>query len=100
MKFQKQCQVAVLPLGTGNDLARVLGWGSSCDDETNLTIMLERYEKASMKFLDRWSLMAFERSSNIRPPKLSISYQYPDSILLQLQNTAMIQLQVKMTLES
>lgn len=51
--LQKKCQLAVLPLGTGNDLARVLGWGSSCDDDAHLPQILERYEKASTKMLDR-----------------------------------------------
>lgn len=50
---QKQCQLAVLPLGTGNDLARVLGWGASCDDDAHLPQILERYESASTKMLDR-----------------------------------------------
>ncbi|XP_026688617.1 diacylglycerol kinase eta-like, partial [Diaphorina citri] len=58
----KQCQIGVLPLGTGNDLARVLGWGASCDDDTHLPQLLEKYEKASTKILDRWSIMTFERS--------------------------------------
>lgn len=52
--FQKQCQVGVLPLGTGNDLARVLGWGSVCDDDAQVPQLLERYEKASTKILDRY----------------------------------------------
>lgn len=51
--LQKQCQVGVLPLGTGNDLARVLGWGASCDDDAHLPHLLERYEKATTKMLDR-----------------------------------------------
>ena len=50
---QKQCQIGVLPLGTGNDLARVLGWGASCDDDTHLPQLLDKYEKASTKMLDR-----------------------------------------------
>lgn len=49
-----QCQLGVLPLGTGNDLARVLGWGSACDDDTQLPQILEKLERASTKMLDRW----------------------------------------------
>lgn len=65
--IQKQCQVAVLPLGTGNDLARVLGWGSSCDDDAHLPQLLERYESASTKMLDRWSVMVFEKTVAYKP---------------------------------
>lgn len=82
-----------MPLGTGNDLARVLGWGSSCDDDTNLATLLERYEKSSLKFLDRWSLMVFEKTMGLRTPKLSISQPGPDPMLLQYQNSAMCHLQ-------
>jgi len=76
---QKQCQIAVLPLGTGNDLARVLGWGSSCDDDAHLPQLLERYEKASTKMLDRWSVMVFEKAIALRTPKMSVSQ--PDPVL-------------------
>lgn len=55
-----QCQLGVLPLGTGNDLARVLGWGPSCDDDTQLPQILEKLERASTKMLDRWSIMTYE----------------------------------------
>uniref|UniRef100_A0A6P4F0V2 Diacylglycerol kinase n=1 Tax=Drosophila rhopaloa TaxID=1041015 RepID=A0A6P4F0V2_DRORH len=72
--MHKQCQVAVMPLGTGNDLARVLGWGSSCDDDTHLPQILERYESASTKMLDRWSIMVFEKAIPVpKTPKMSIS---------------------------
>lgn len=88
--------MAVLPLGTGNDLARVLGWGSSCDDDTHLPQLLDKYEKASTKILDRWSIMAFERT--IAMPKLSLTpgqtdgqlhsqiAQYEESLITNLQN--------------
>ncbi|XP_057656579.1 diacylglycerol kinase eta [Diorhabda carinulata] len=96
LDMHKQCQVAVLPLGTGNDLARVLGWGASCDDDTHLPQLLDKYEKASTKMLDRWSIMAFERT--IAMPKLSLTpgipegqlhsqiSQYEDSLVGNLQN--------------
>lgn len=58
---QRHCHVGVLPLGTGNDLARVLGWGSACDHDANLPQMLERYEQATTKMLDRWSVLCLER---------------------------------------
>ncbi|XP_066202444.1 diacylglycerol kinase delta isoform X5 [Saccopteryx leptura] len=60
LSLHKQCQLGVLPLGTGNDLARVLGWGSACDDDTQLPQILEKLERASTKMLDRWSVMAYE----------------------------------------
>ncbi|KAM8855960.1 diacylglycerol kinase eta isoform 10-T10 [Spinachia spinachia] len=60
LSLHKQCQLGVLPLGTGNDLARVLGWGPSCDDDTQLPQILEKLERASTKMLDRWSIMTYE----------------------------------------
>ncbi|XP_029470937.1 diacylglycerol kinase delta isoform X3 [Rhinatrema bivittatum] len=60
LSLHKQCQLGVLPLGTGNDLARVLGWGSACDDDTQLPQILEKLERASTKMLDRWSIMVYE----------------------------------------
>ncbi|XP_040847283.1 diacylglycerol kinase eta isoform X2 [Ochotona curzoniae] len=69
LNLNKQCQLGVLPLGTGNDLARVLGWGASYDDDTQLPQILEKLERASTKMLDRWSIMTYELKL---PPKASL----------------------------
>uniref|UniRef100_W5NAG7 Diacylglycerol kinase n=1 Tax=Lepisosteus oculatus TaxID=7918 RepID=W5NAG7_LEPOC len=58
--LHKQCQLGVLPLGTGNDLARVLGWGGLCDDDAQLLQILEKLERATTKMLDRWSILTYE----------------------------------------
>ncbi|XP_064639407.1 diacylglycerol kinase delta-like isoform X2 [Lineus longissimus] len=73
LKLHNQCQVGVLPLGTGNDLARVLGWGSVFDDETQIQIILEKMEHAQIKMLDRWSIMTYEGTM---PPPRKLSQQF------------------------
>ncbi|OQS02767.1 diacylglycerol kinase [Thraustotheca clavata] len=49
----RQPPVAVLPLGTGNDLARVLGWGGGYSDQ-GISDILSEVEKAHTCLLDRW----------------------------------------------
>uniref|UniRef100_A0A672JZI1 Diacylglycerol kinase n=1 Tax=Sinocyclocheilus grahami TaxID=75366 RepID=A0A672JZI1_SINGR len=89
LNLHKQCQLGVLPLGTGNDLARVLGWGPSCDDDTQLPQILEKLERASTKMLDRWSIMTYEikippkHSCPATPEELQISV-YEDSVAAHL----------------
>uniref|UniRef100_A0A8C0HF59 diacylglycerol kinase (ATP) n=1 Tax=Buteo japonicus TaxID=224669 RepID=A0A8C0HF59_9AVES len=76
-----QCQLGVLPLGTGNDLARVLGWGSLCDDDTQLLQILEKLERATTKMLDRWSVLTYEAPKQSPPAQIS---HYADSVAFHL----------------
>ncbi|KAL7068666.1 diacylglycerol kinase catalytic domain-containing family protein [Cryptosporidium serpentis] len=50
--------VATLPLGTGNDLSRILGWGVSFDG--NILQVLKKICIATVKNLDVWTCSAWD----------------------------------------
>lgn len=46
-----------MPLGTGNDLSRVLDWGKENDPEFNVEEVLNSIQKAKVVTLDRLELL-------------------------------------------
>ncbi|XP_065193723.1 diacylglycerol kinase zeta-like [Sycon ciliatum] len=55
LKIRPCPPIAVLPIGTGNDLARTLNWGGGYQDEP-LTRILHQVDDAAIIHLDRWDL--------------------------------------------
>lgn len=62
--------VAVLPLGTGNDLSRVLHWGggfSAVEGQGSLSTFLHDVDHAAVTMLDRWKVNIVEEKSGSEP---------------------------------
>lgn len=70
--------VAILPAGTGNDLARVLCWGSglgSVNRQGGLCTLLHHIEQAAVTILDRWKVSVLSRQGKLlQHPKFMNNY--------------------------
>nr|XP_018903201.1 PREDICTED: eye-specific diacylglycerol kinase isoform X6 [Bemisia tabaci] len=65
LAFSPPPAVGVLPLGTGNDLARALGWGGGYTDEPISKILCNIGESEIIQ-LDRWELKV-EKNNDAQP---------------------------------
>ncbi|KAJ7956451.1 Diacylglycerol kinase [Quillaja saponaria] len=70
--------VAILPAGTGNDLARVLSWGGglgSVERQGGLCTVLHHIEHAAVTILDRWKVKVVNpQGKQLQPPKFMNNY--------------------------
>ncbi|XP_059290401.1 diacylglycerol kinase 1-like [Lycium ferocissimum] len=70
--------VAILPAGTGNDLARVLSWGAglgSVERQGGLCTLLHDIEQAAVTILDRWKVSILNQQGELlQPPKFLNNY--------------------------
>ncbi|KAL3640482.1 Diacylglycerol kinase [Castilleja foliolosa] len=70
--------VAILPAGTGNDLARVLSWGAglgSVERQGGLCTLLDHIEHAAVTILDRWKVLILnQKGKPLQPPKFLNNY--------------------------
>lgn len=73
MKLERWPPIAILPLGTGNDLARIHGWGGGYTNESLITI-LEQISEAYISLLDRWELTVENKKGKVKESKAFTNY--------------------------
>ncbi|CAG9812465.1 unnamed protein product [Phaedon cochleariae] len=70
--------LAIIPLGTGNDLSRVLGWGKENSSDLQVDNILENVQDARLSELDRWKVeIVSTRHLGLKlPSKTHFMYNY------------------------
>lgn len=48
--------IGIIPLGTGNDLSRVLGWGKEYNNSLSPSVYLNKLSRCEIVNLDRYIL--------------------------------------------
>ncbi|VTZ68525.1 diacylglycerol kinase, putative [Plasmodium chabaudi chabaudi] len=64
--------LAIMPLGTGNDLCISLGWGKSYIN--NISLYLNKIENSKNQLADVWSIKAYDLGNNIVLNNTFINY--------------------------
>jgi len=80
MPLVHQAKVAVIPLGTGNDLARCLHWGGGYEGES-LWKLIGRISQSSTVMLDRWSITVSDEEKDKSEPLIRDSDRVPYNII-------------------
>lgn len=73
MELQRWPPIAILPLGTGNDLARILGWGGGYNSES-LTGILQQVAESYISWLDRWEMTIESKKGKVKQVKSFFNY--------------------------
>jgi diacylglycerol kinase (ATP) len=73
MKLQRKPPIAILPLGTGNDLARIHGWGGGYNNEP-LTAIMEQVADSYISWLDRWEMKIENKRGHVKEVKSFFNY--------------------------
>jgi diacylglycerol kinase (ATP) len=76
MKLENQPAVAILPLGTGNDLGRTLGWGGGYNNES-MEAFIKKVIYGKEVQLDRWTIHT--KPSNLNNSSNSVNNQNNNS---------------------
>mmetsp|Transcript_10105 Transcript_10105/g.14823 ORF Transcript_10105/g.14823 Transcript_10105/m.14823 type:complete len:873 (+) Transcript_10105:124-2742(+) len=73
MKPEKRPPIAILPLGTGNDLARIHGWGGGYSNESLIAI-LEQVSESYISLLDQWEMEIENKKGKVVGTKPFFNY--------------------------
>lgn len=73
MELQRWPPIAILPLGTGNDLARIHGWGGGYNNESLIGI-LEQVAESYISWLDRWEMTIENKKGKVKQVKSFFNY--------------------------